>query len=76
MMDDKDVNAFKGDEQETSTEFNLARGQQQLERGLQSRHIQFLALGTFCLPIHTSRLTNSRWSNWNWSLRRVRKHPV
>lgn len=27
------------------TEFNLAEGNQQLERGLKSRHIQFLALG-------------------------------
>lgn len=30
-------------------EFNLAHGHNQLERGLKSRHIQFLALGTGCL---------------------------
>ncbi|CZR63203.1 probable proline-specific permease (proline transport protein) [Phialocephala subalpina] len=41
----KDEQAYKGEEQETDPEFNLARGQNQLERGLQSRHIQFLALG-------------------------------
>ncbi|KAF8861805.1 hypothetical protein BDZ45DRAFT_671624 [Acephala macrosclerotiorum] len=41
----KDEQAFKGEEQETNPEFNLTHGQNQLERGLQSRHIQFLALG-------------------------------
>lgn len=47
----KDEQAFKGEEQETNPEFNLARGQNQLERGLQSRHIQFLALGMISLPL-------------------------
>ena len=32
-------------EQDETTEFNLAEGSHQLERGLKSRHIQFLALG-------------------------------
>jgi hypothetical protein len=32
-------------EGETSPEFNLADPRKQLERGLKSRHIQFLALG-------------------------------
>jgi yeast amino acid transporter len=31
---------------ETNPEFNLADPRKQLERGLKSRHIQFLALGT------------------------------
>lgn len=50
MMDDKDVNTSKGDEHETNAWFNLAPGDSQLERGLQSRHIQFLALGTLPHP--------------------------
>lgn len=29
----------------TNPEYNLTHGQNQLERGLKSRHIQFLALG-------------------------------
>jgi hypothetical protein len=33
-------------EGETNPEFNLADPRKQLERGLKSRHIQFLALGT------------------------------
>jgi len=36
---------FKTEQQETNPEYNLARGHNQLERGLKSRHIQFLALG-------------------------------
>lgn len=36
--------AFKAEVME-GAEFNLAEGNQQLERGLKSRHIQFLALG-------------------------------
>ncbi|KAE8450359.1 hypothetical protein EG329_006433 [Mollisiaceae sp. DMI_Dod_QoI] len=43
-MEAKDENAFRGEELE-NPEFNLANGNKQLERGLQSRHIQFLALG-------------------------------
>lgn len=44
-MDPKLDDEFKTEEQE-NPEFNLATGQNQLERGLKSRHIQFLALGT------------------------------
>ncbi|RFU26414.1 hypothetical protein B7463_g9921, partial [Scytalidium lignicola] len=36
---------FKSEEQEATAEYVLARGHHQLERGLKSRHIQFLALG-------------------------------
>ncbi|KAH8817398.1 amino-acid permease inda1 [Xylogone sp. PMI_703] len=36
---------LKAEEQETSAEYVLAKGHHQLERGLKSRHIQFLALG-------------------------------
>jgi yeast amino acid transporter len=43
--DSNDSNEFKGEAQELNPEFNLANGHQQLERGLKSRHIQFLALG-------------------------------
>jgi amino acid transporter len=42
--DPKFDNEIKSEEQE-NPEFNLATGQNQLERGLKSRHIQFLALG-------------------------------
>ncbi|PVH68401.1 amino-acid permease inda1 [Cadophora sp. DSE1049] len=42
--DPKVDNEFKSEEQE-NPEFNLATGHNQLERGLKSRHIQFLALG-------------------------------
>ena len=40
----------------TNPEYNLTHGQNQLERGLKSRHIQFLALGmpfslSPCAPI-------------------------
>lgn len=38
-------NGFKGEEQEATVEYTLAHGHNQLERGLKSRHIQFLALG-------------------------------
>lgn len=35
----------------TNPEYNLTHGQNQLERGLKSRHIQFLALGMpYSLP--------------------------
>jgi len=37
-------NGYKAEEQE-NPEYNLATGHNQLERGLKSRHIQFLALG-------------------------------
>ena len=40
-----DDNALKGEESGANPEFTLAHGQNQLERGLKSRHIQFLALG-------------------------------
>ena len=43
IMDPKDDNEFKTEEQGANPEFNRAPGQ--LERGLKSRHIQFLALG-------------------------------
>lgn len=51
-MDTKsNENVFKGEEQEASVEYNLAQGQhKQLERGLKSRHIQFLALGMSLSP--------------------------
>jgi amino acid permease len=47
IMVPKDDDEFKTEEQETNPEFDLApgRGQHQLEHGLKSRHIQFLALG-------------------------------
>ncbi|TVY86028.1 Proline-specific permease, partial [Lachnellula willkommii] len=46
-MEPKDSKEFKTEELETNNEFNLVPGQgnKQLERGLKSRHIQFLALG-------------------------------
>jgi yeast amino acid transporter len=50
-MEPKYDNEFKGEEQETNPEFNLAQGHNQLERGLKSRHIQFLALGMASFPI-------------------------
>jgi len=56
-MEPKDDYGFKGEEQElggppsTNNEFNLAQGGNQLERGLKSRHIQFLALGMASLSI-------------------------
>ncbi|TVY84086.1 Proline-specific permease [Lachnellula suecica] len=44
-MESKTENEFMGEEMEMNPEFNLTQGQNQLERGLKSRHIQFLALG-------------------------------
>jgi len=45
-MDNKHEDDGSKAEQQETTEFNLAEGDnQQLERGLKSRHIQFLALG-------------------------------
>ncbi|TVY52893.1 Proline-specific permease [Lachnellula cervina] len=46
-MEPKGSEEFKAEELETNREFTLAPGQgnKQLERGLKSRHIQFLALG-------------------------------
>lgn len=35
----------KSEEEQVKPEFNLADQNSQLERGLKSRHIQFLALG-------------------------------
>lgn len=35
--------------EKASPEYNLSHGENQLERGLKSRHIQFLALGTHLL---------------------------
>lgn len=43
IIEPKDDRGFK--EKETNPEFNLADPRKQLERGLKSRHIQFLALG-------------------------------
>lgn len=58
VMESKDDYEFKGEEQDlglpaasSNNEFNLARGHNQLERGLKSRHIQFLALGIASLCI-------------------------
>jgi amino acid permease len=67
---------FKAEQQETNPEYNLApgRGQNQLERGLKSRHIQFLALGMafISLPLFLCDplLTVHRWSYRHWALRR------
>lgn len=64
-MDSKYDHDFKGDGDDptleverlpsSNTGFNLAEGTDQLERGLKSRHIQFLALGMASLPICSSR---------------------
>lgn len=43
ILEPKDDHGFR--EKETNPEFNLADPRKQLERGLKSRHIQFLALG-------------------------------
>jgi amino acid transporter len=51
-MESKYDDGFK-EEQETNTEFNLAQGHNQLERGLKSRHIQFLALGMASFSLST-----------------------
>jgi amino acid transporter len=55
-MEHKDDDGFKAELQETNPEYNLApeRGQNQLERGLKSRHIQFLALGMAFVPFSPS----------------------
>ncbi len=42
----------------TNPEYNLTHGQTQLERGLKSRHIQFLALG-MCRPSPLSLAAHS-----------------
>lgn len=55
-MSDKEEGAFEGEERETNPEFNLSHRNNQLERGLQSRHIQFLALG---IPSPTFSLTST-----------------
>lgn len=44
-IEQKEDGVFK--EGVTNPEFNLADPRKQLERGLKSRHIQFLALGSF-----------------------------
>jgi yeast amino acid transporter len=44
-IEQKEEGVFK--EGVTNPEFNLADPRKQLERGLKSRHIQFLALGSF-----------------------------
>jgi amino acid transporter len=44
-MEPKDEHEFKHEEHQANPEFNLAQRHRQLERGLKSRHIQFLALG-------------------------------
>jgi len=48
-MDYKDepkYGSHGSEEENVNPEFNLAQQNDQLERGLKSRHIQFLALGT------------------------------
>jgi amino acid permease len=45
LKESNESNGFNGEAQKLDPEFNLANGHQQLERGLKSRHIQFLALG-------------------------------
>jgi len=56
-MDQKNEdNVFKAEQQE-ATEYNLAEGTQQLERGLKSRHIQFLALGMYQLELPVNHET-------------------
>lgn len=49
--DPKLDDALKVEDDNQNSEFNLANTHNQLERGLKSRHIQFLALGMF--PIHS-----------------------
>lgn len=50
-MSDKEEAAYEGEERSSNPENILTNGSHQLERGLQSRHIQFLALGIpFQLP--------------------------
>lgn len=43
----------------TNPEYNLTHGEDQLQRGLKSRHIQFLALGMRVLPPLLSLRFNS-----------------
>jgi amino acid transporter len=53
-----DDHGFKGGEEvvgrpaSVHNEYNLAQGHNQLERGLKSRHIQFLALGLSFLSLY------------------------
>jgi amino acid permease len=50
-----DVESPKGESQE----FNLAGKHEQLERGLKSRHIEFLALGEHCpIPFPSPALSS------------------
>lgn len=46
----------------TNPEYNLTHGQNQLERGLKSRHIQFLALGMLFFLAPGAPIPNSHLS--------------
>lgn len=50
--------ASKSEEEQVNPEFNLANPESQLERGLKSRHIQFLALGIFHCPSIANKTTD------------------
>jgi hypothetical protein len=67
-----------------NNEYNLAHEHNQLERGLKSRHIQFLALGMELLFLcaGTSQCTQkqltfgyNRWCDRNRTLRWIWRHP-
>lgn len=67
MENKYDEHGFKGGEEDVGrpaslhNEYNLAQGHNQLERGLKSRHIQFLALGMLILsvsPLRSLELTS------------------
>ena len=75
IIEPKDEHGFK--EKETNPEFNLADPRKQLERGLKSRHIQFLALGM--APTVTFKyvtLTRDRWRNWYRIVCWFWEHPL
>jgi amino acid transporter len=60
-MEPKYDHEFNSKEQEANPEFNLSQGHSQLERGLKSRHIQFLALGMASLHIPSQYLSCNHW---------------
>jgi hypothetical protein len=63
-------------EKRMDPEFNLADPRKQLERGLKSRHIQFLALGTkIILTSKYQELIELRWRDWDWPLCRFWEYP-
>ena len=75
IIEPKDDHGFR--EKESKPEFNLADSRKQLERGLKSRHIQFLALGASqIMPMVLQKLTDSRWCNWNRTICRFWEHPL